>query len=69
MQGSKIVIIYKSTGGRRRYYPGNLLAKRLLEFIAPTGIYKSFTHKQIELGLKLGMDIVVRIEGKKNESS
>ncbi len=69
MQESKILLIYKSTGGRRRYYPGNLLAKRLLQFIAPTGIYKSITKRQIELGLELGMNIVVRIEGKENESS
>lgn len=63
MSNSKILIRYGTIGGRKRYYPGNLLAKKLLHFIdpRPRSSKKSFSKEQIQLGLQLGMDIVVQI--------
>ena len=63
MNKNKIVIRYETIGGRKGYYPGNVLARKLLQFIDPRPLSKkkSFTKEQIELGIQLGMDIYIQV--------
>ncbi len=63
MSEGKILIRYETIGGRKRYYPGNVLAQKLLHFTdpRPKSTKKSFSKEQIELGLQLGMNIVVQV--------